>query len=499
MPDKVQVKLEFKADAAQARGEMAATRREVEKLGVESRKTQQEMARMGGHGSGGTPGGTPGSGAGGGASGLMSGLARATGALMAFRQVIEGTSKAMASYYSNKYENRTMGAIAEGGNSLLGGIPQWAVDQYKGIRFSRSKADMDEAYRREDIFSVRRPVEATIAQQNRGFIEQRASASDRHEAAIAGANTSKWWAGKFGTEPGQTDPRLRGLLEAGESARTGAVVGERADARALLGVNRADQSLTEAKNKAFQERLRLGKMGDAPASKYTEEQLRMMPFMRQSGGESGGDNSFKRQSQEAEVRKANLEVLIREKDLREAIEGKHKTGLELEQKRSELRKASLNYSKAELEIAREREGKAKSQAADFGMMSGSDKLALKYGLQQAQSQGIDALPEETRQLLARSGLTGEFAQRESERSVQDDPVYQSIVQALGGKTSRQSTTERLAIETKVELNSDIDTRELAEGLRVQWDQYLEKMKPLMEEISLQQLKIVLNQRKQVEK
>ena len=472
--EKVQVKLEFKADSAQARGEMAATRKEVEKLGVESRKTQQEMSRVGSGGAGG--GGTGGVGAGAGGAGGVGGgfmavLAKAAVALTIFKQAVEGASKGIAAYYGDKYANKTVGAVTEGLNSLFMGIPQGLADNYMGIRFARSNAEKMKGYEREDIFNVMQSGNLAWNQQYRSLNEQRAATRDSYEAQMGISRNARLWHGQFGTDPGQTDPRFRQSIKEIAGADAGVVIGERAFSRAETERKRLHQLTLEAGHKVSLE-------SNAPL-------------------EDG--NPFAFENRATKVRMANKELLQREIELQAALENQQKVGLDLEQKRSQLRQANLNYSKAELEIAKERESKAKSQASEFGMMSGSDKLALKYALQQAQSQGIDALPEDSRNLLARSGLTGEWARDQSEKSVQDDPVYQSIVKALGGKTSSQQTKDRITLENKIEFDTEIDAEELANGFKVQWDHFFERIGPLVRTIADQQLTVVLNQRKQVEK
>lgn len=478
----VEVRMKFVADAKQAQGEMAATRREVEKLGKEAQRTQQEMKRMGAGGGGGGAGGTPGAGGAGGGGGtpgskdmaFAMALGKATALLAIFGQALQGAAKAAGTYYGrNDWTNKSAGAAYSLIDSLTFGPVDKSRQEIESTYYGKSRAANIESMRLEPIRQTRLGLTGSLNQQSGAIWEQRGSAEDAYSAAMALAGGRGGIVGGLMQGMGLRDERDARIIQAERGkaeSYQGTLMGESAKARADSEVRRLQKIL-----------------GGLRSEKLMAEE---------ASGLTG--NKYQHEIRKTNIRLKDTEILQRQQELQKAIENQNATGLALEQKRHALRQANLNFSKAELDIIKEKEQKAKGAASEFGMMSGSDKIALKYALQQAQSQGIDALPEETRRLLAGSGLTGEWAREQSEKSVQDDFNYQQIVAMLGGKTSEQLGKERLTIENKIELDSQTDAEELAKGMRQQWDQYLDMLEPLIQKIANQQLKLALNQRKQMD-
>jgi len=163
----------------------------------------------------------------------------------------------------------------------------------------------------------------------------------------------------------------------------------------------------------------------------------------------------------------------------------------------ELAKTTTGVQMQKLAILQKQADQAKSAATEFGMMSGADKLALKYGLQQAQQQGFDTLPEETRQLLARSGVTGEFAQGRARRGAADDPMYREIVGMLGGKTDELLAQELKDLGGKIEIQVEFDRRKLEEAMRESATEFFgEVQRLLMDGMHGERVRIDLRQQMQ---
>jgi len=178
----------------------------------------------------------------------------------------------------------------------------------------------------------------------------------------------------------------------------------------------------------------------------------------------------------------NLQEVTRQRAATERqIVQSRESAVNLARQEYELAQATTNVQKQKYALLEQQVNKSKSAATEFGMMSGADKLALKYGLQQAQSQGFDTLPEETRQLLARSGVTGEFASKRAQRLAETDPIYGEIVRIQGGQTVTQLEEELKKLGTSIEVKIQTDKDDLKAKIREAAEEYFGEVQDIFME------------------
>jgi hypothetical protein len=183
-------------------------------------------------------------------------------------------------------------------------------------------------------------------------------------------------------------------------------------------------------------------------------------------------NPWKQQEGQAELER-RLNELIRQRGLFEAANARaRESSLAVSQKEYDLGKASVEVQKAKLGLLQQQADRAKSGAEQFGAMSGADKLALQSAISEAKSQGIDTLTEERRNLILRSGVSQEWGTDLTRKSVQDDPVYRSIVASVGGKTDKQLEAEVAGLKQEIEVKIEVDEKKLAEALKANAETFI---------------------------
>ena len=174
------------------------------------------------------------------------------------------------------------------------------------------------------------------------------------------------------------------------------------------------------------------------------------------------------------LEKTNNLLVAQSRYQRDLLQAKE-SAVALAQKEYEVNKATTEVAKVRLSLLQQQADKAKSAAEGFGALSGTEQLAVQSALLQAKRSGIDTLPEDQRNLLLRTGLTSEFATEQTRKSIQNDPVYQSIVGMLGGKTSEQLEAEVKKLKQEIEVKIEIDERQLSEAMSKAAQEWLGKV------------------------
>lgn len=476
----VEVRMKFTADGKQATGEVASTRREVEKLGKEAQKTQQELKRMGaGGGAGGGGGGVA---AGGGTGGRESGdnaklftmWSKAIGIVMMFGKALEGASKAVDIYQQAHLNNtqKFIGAAAAIGNELTFGATSYIEKKLTDIYFSKSKVGALNALAQEGYQSNVLGIRAGEGQRLRQLQEEhefgKASAQVRADKA-QGTFDLREWALRNRDNPAMKDRIDPQLINAQISMK-----------EAFGQSGALDEAYIRSRNN-------VGARKDELAALIKERDK--MPL---------GGNMFSAEENAVKWRLKNLEIAQKQKEVEDAINQRKQRGMEFTQSYYEASKKSVEVRQTELSLLKQRETMQKSSERDFNIMGASDKMALKYAVDQAKNFGIENVDEDTRRQLLGSGLTREWATEGLDRFGQNDPTRQAIIEAVGGKSAKQLGEESIQLERKI----NIELKELDENTAAQikkvLKEHLDDMDEHTKKMVEQQLRMLLNQRKNFE-
>ncbi len=473
----VSVKLKFGADTAQASKAVKDLERQTKDLDKATKEANREMARMGG------PGGAsnfPGGASASGGSGNFAGMAKFATVTYVAAKAMEGLAKSIEILGDKSLS--TSQKLAKGVEAILQEIPivNSLAQASKMLTTEIFYGSDKRAYNQQQLNERAAGEVLGIAGQS---LDQMLPAKMRQVTARSQADDMIFAANR----------EIAGI--AGGSAFGGLGLGalDLEDPR-VRAARRAKLGAVSESNQAFErKRLLTGFQGQLQSGLDGLEAERAAIEARRPSAA----NKYQQGQIESELRQKDMEILAQKVRLQDVINQKNQAGLDLEQKRFDVKKRELDIQRAELQVITEKEQKARGNEESFAAMSAGDKLGALYALQDVQKRGIAAQPQEVRDLLLNNPLTSEYTRKLIGKEADTDPVLAQVARLIGAERASDLGKKRLELNTKIELQVNVDTKDFAQSVRKAADATFDEVNKIIESVFETKFKMLTNPPRQL--
>jgi len=402
---------------------------------------------------------------------IAMGASKAAASVMLVSRAFESAGKAAKVYYKT---GSTVGAVAQGLDTLLLGLPGHLADSYESVAYGRSQASLERQLEREGESGQRANIERSAYQQR--FAIQRegvavASESWQAERAVEWERTQLAAARQAraeGREP--TDPRIVDAMRAEQGA-----LADQFSARKQVNVLAGEE-----------DRLRklIGGLYDVRDKIATGNK---------------GNNRFNEEEKKSKLREQDNKILTEQAKLQDVLNQKKAAAADLDQKSFIAKQRTVDITRAELAITTEKYQKAKANEESFAAMSAGDKLGALYALQDVQKRGIAAQPQEVRDLLLNNPLTSEYTRKLIGKEADTDPVLAQVARLMGAERASDLEKKKIELEEKIAVEVVVNKAEFAKTVRDAFEANKEDILKIISDVASAQYRLLNNPQRQAEK